>query len=153
MRITLCCLVILGISTLSAPGQVCKPDTRYFSMEIQPCDTTSGFAFEGIVVSCTPDDESFKITKLEQRAPHQIRLPAGHASIAIRGKAGRGKIFFKYKTSHEEKESMQYLGAGEKLIVSWAPFGGMGPGFGWASHKPRNSSSFDELSVWASQKK
>ena len=115
-----------------------------------PDDSISGFTFEGITLFAADTARCFKVSRIERRAPYVVKLGPGQASIAINGKSGSGNLFFKYKTTDEEKQSMQYIAAGEKVMVSWAPYGAMGTGIAWTSHKRHEGPTADELTVWAS---
>jgi len=147
-------MLALALSVLPAlsSSQVCKRqvDNRYISIEIQACDSISGFAFEWITLFAADTARCFNVSKIERHAPYVVKLGPGQASIAVNGKSGRGKLFFKYKTTDEEKQSMQYIAAGEKVMISWAPFGAMGTGTTWTSHKRHGGPTADELTVWAS---
>jgi hypothetical protein len=152
MRTAVFSAMALCILVATAVGQVRKVHDRYISIEIRSRDTTSEFEFEGITVLAKYGDTSFVVSRIEKHAPYRFNIGDAQACIAINGKSGRGKVYFKYKTSDEEKESMQYIAAGEKLMVSWAPPGAMGPGTSWISHTRLGGPPGDELAVWSSMK-
>jgi len=147
MRILLFSVFTICVHAPFASAQTCKLDDRYLSIQVQRKEATSDFAFELVYVLCK-HGQPLKVQHLSNKAPYDIRITGGVAYFAIRGVSGQGKISFKYKTSYEEKESMQYLSANELVAVSWMPLGTTGaPGTFWTSHKPKGSPPWSELAV------
>jgi hypothetical protein len=147
MRLFLFCVLTVFLVPAITWGQTCKVDDRFLAVKVEAKEAKSDFTFELVYVFCR-NGQPFEVKQLKNKAPFDFRITQGVAYLAVRGVSGDGKIVFKYKTSYEEKQSIQYISANELVAASWMPLAAAGsPGMFWTSHKPQKSPAWNELSV------
>ena len=108
--------ILLGIDN---KDRKLEDANRYVVIQIKSEDPNSDFLFEGAYLSRWGKRSTLEF--IDAKAPYEFRLENGVGVALLRGKSGKGKIYFKYKTSREEKESMQYSEKEEVVIVSFRP--------------------------------
>jgi len=122
-----------------------QDDSRFFMVQIQSNDSRSEFSFEGAYVFKSNKKNFFQV--LDSKAPFELKTVSGAGYIIIRGKAGDGKLVMRYKTSAGEKQSFQYIGKGEVVVVNFNPLPHRGAGTFWTAGK-KNPMGMFELSVF-----
>lgn len=101
--------------------------------------------FEGSYLSRAGNSKSVLKT-ISGKTPFELKIAYSIAYILLRGVKGDGKILFQYKTSTEEKNAYQYLGAEEVASIQWTPLSTGGAKVGWRSQK-KDTWMPDELLV------
>jgi hypothetical protein len=123
-----------------------QDNSRFLELQIQSNDYKSEFAFDGAYVFKSDKRDFFQV--LDTKAPYELKTVSGAGYVVIHGKAGNGKLVMRYKTSAGEKQSFQYIGQGEVVVVHFNPLPPRGAANFWIAGN-RGPLGIPELIVYA----
>jgi hypothetical protein len=147
-RFRLFLLIGIPLISITSPAQQKEGSNTYLIVRIASNDMKREFSFKGTYVFKSGKKSFYQV--IDTKAPYELKTNSGVGFLVLRGESGDGKVTLKYKVSSEEKESFQYLDAGEVMVIEFTPLGKGAPSNIWQSK--RSTLGFagieHELKVW-----